>query len=136
MALISPAQQREMLELSFEQAENGFVYYHYRWSRGIPVTAEEREEYLNIPVFGSRRAWRKALAGRETTPARAYAPVARKLLQTMPFRMAVFGLIFGIVGLVSGFNEPNIALATVYVAVGCAMLFFGGSIVAVRFRAI
>lgn len=136
MAISSPTQLREMLELSFERTESGFVYYHYRWSRGIPVTAEEREEYLNIPVFGSRRAWRRALSEREATPPRAYAPVARKLLRTMPFRMAVFGLIFGVVGLVLGFDEPNIALATVYVAVGFALLFFGGSIVAARFRAI
>ncbi|WP_168355862.1 hypothetical protein [Sphingomonas gei] len=50
--------------------------------------------------------------------------------------MAIFALIFGVVGLVSGFNESNMALATVYVGAGCAMLFFGGSIIAARFRAI
>ncbi|PKP93236.1 MAG: hypothetical protein CVT77_06195 [Alphaproteobacteria bacterium HGW-Alphaproteobacteria-16] len=133
---LTPAQQREMLELSFEQAEHGFVYYHYRWSRGIPVTAEERDEYLTIPVFGSRRAWRRSLAGRETTPPRAYRPVARKLLKMMPLSMAIYSLFFGVVGLILGFNEANMAPATVYVAVGCAMLFFGGSIVAARRRAI
>lgn len=134
MALPSPSQQREMLELSFEQTENGFVYYHYRWSRGIPVTAEEREEYLNIPVLGSRRAWRKALSGRESLQPRPYAPVAWKLLRRMPVRMALLSMIFGVAGLLSAPYAANMLLAAMYAVVGCAMLFFGTSIVAARFR--
>ena len=125
-----------MLALSFEPTEDGFLYYHYRWSRGIPVTPEEREAYLNIPAFGSRSAWRKSLAERATTPPRAYGPVLRKQLRTMPLSMAIFGLVFGVIGLVLGFNEPNMAIAIMYGVAGCAMLFFGGSIVAARFQAV
>jgi hypothetical protein len=133
MAFTSSTQQREILALSFEPAEGGFVYYHNRWSRGMPVTSDEREEYLNLRVIGSRGAWRKTLIGRETVPPRAFKPVLRKLLRAMPLRMAIFGTAFGIGSLVSGLNEPNWILATLYVAAGCMMLFFGGAIFAARF---
>jgi hypothetical protein len=134
MTLTSEARQREMLALSFEPTEDGFIYYHYRWSRGIPVTPEEREKYLDIPVFGSRRRWRKALAGRESSPPRAYSPVAWKLMKKTPLRMAVFALVFGGFGLFAGTNEPNLVFATAYVVAGAATLFLGGLIIAARFR--
>lgn len=136
MTFFSPVPQREMLALSFEPTEYGFLYYHYRWSRGIPVTPEEREAYLNMPAFGSARAWRKSLAGRETAPPRAYAPVLWKLLRTMPLSIAVIGLAVGAFVLLLGFYEPNMALAIVYVAFGGANLIWGALIVAARFQAI
>jgi hypothetical protein len=136
MALFSPPPQRETLALSFEQTEHGFLYYHYAWSRGIPVTPEEREAYLDIPVFGLRHTWRRSLAGRETAPPRAYWPTLWKLLRTMPLSMAFIVLNVGAVGVLFGLYEPNIALAVVYTAFGCAMLLFSGAIVASRFRRI
>ena len=126
-------EQRGILMLSFEPAESGYIYYHNRWSRGIPVTEKERDEYLSIPVFGSRRAWRKSLAGRETLSPRAYKPVARKLLRAMPLRMAVLSLIFGLSLLFAGLNERSLVLAAIYIAGGCAMLVFAGSAVIARF---
>jgi len=134
MALSSSTQQREILELSFEETDSGFIYYHNRWSRGIPVTAEEREEYLRIPALGSRRAWRKVVSGRETTSPRAYGPVAWKLSRKMPLMMGLFSLIFGGVLLMSGLQEPNVPLAAAYGVAGCVLLFFGGSIIVARFR--
>lgn len=128
------ARQREMLALSFEPTDGGFIYYHYRWSRGVPVTPEEREEYLDIPVFRSRRGWRKALTGRETVQPRAYLPVAWKLMNNMPLSMALYALILGAMGLLAGVNEPNVVFATTYFAAAAAMLFFGGFIVASRFK--
>ncbi len=94
-----------MLALSFESADTGYIYYHWRWSRGIPVTAEERERYLSIPALGSRRAWRAAIAGRPSVPARVFQPVRRKLLAELPTRMVVMALLLGIPLAVSGLAE-------------------------------
>ena len=94
-----------MLALSFEPADTGYIYYHWRWSRGIPVTAEERETYLSIPALGSRRAWRAAIAGRPSVPARAFQPVQRKLLAELPTSMVVMALLLGVPLAVSGLAE-------------------------------
>lgn len=133
MVFTSSAEQREILALSFEQTEGSYIYYHNRWSPGIPVTGEEREEYLRISVFGSRRAWRKSIKGRETLPPRAYWPLARKLLRAMPLQMAVLSLIFGLSFMLAGLNEPRLIFAGIYFAGGTAMLAFAGSAAIARF---
>lgn len=97
--------QRAMLALSFEQVGDGYLYYHWRWSRGIPVTADEREAYLAIPVVGSRRTWRKSIAGRSTMPSRAFRPVQQKLLAAFPVSMIVMALLFGVPLATSGLLE-------------------------------
>ena len=129
---MSSAEQRDILSVSFEPAESGYIYYHNRWSRGIPVTEKERNEYLGIPMFGSRRAWRRSLEGRETLPPRAYRPVARKLLRTVPPGMAVTSLIVGLSLLLAGMKAPGLILAVIYCGGGCACLAFGGSAVVTR----
>lgn len=126
MIVPSSTDQREVLALSFEPADGGYVYYHYRWSAGVPVTAEEREAYLRIPALGSRRAWRKSLSGRQSLPPRPYKPVQRKLLASMPVSMAVVALLFGVFGVLSGFAEPSPVLKVIYVGGGCAAFLFVG----------
>lgn len=88
-------EQRAILALSFDPSEKGYLYYHWRWSHGVPVTVEEREAYLSIPALRSRRAWRKSIAGRPTSPPRPFQPVQRKLLATMPISMVVMTLLIG-----------------------------------------
>lgn len=132
MAFTDPAQQRAILALSFEPLGDGYAYYHYRWSRGIPVTAEEREAYLDIPALGSRHAWRKSIADRETVPPRSYRSVQRKLLAAMPVQMAVVALVTGTLGLLSGLAATNVALAMTYTISGAVMIIFGASIIWAR----
>ena len=131
--------QREILALSFEPNGDGYIYYRNRWSRGIPVTAAEREAYLRIPAFGSRRAWRASITGRETLPPRAYGPTGRKLWAAMPWRMAVFGILFGIVfliGGVAGLQTPHTTQALLWallsIVAGALMLASGISIALAR----
>ena len=117
-------QQRAILALSFEPTANGYLYYHWRWSRGIPVTPEEREAYLSIPVLGSRRNWRKAIADRSTAPSRAFRPVERKLLASMPNSMVVMALVIGIPLTLSGLTElQSIGGAACVVSGGLAVVF-------------
>ncbi len=133
MALDSPTEQRALLALSFEPLGSAYVYYHHRWSQGIPVTAEEREAYLRLPAVAlmARHAWRKSLAGRQPLPPRSTQTakaVRQGILLKMPPGMAVTSFAFGALGLVSGFSERNIALAAIYVVVGVALLLFAAAI--------
>ena len=112
-----PAAQRAMLALSFEPSGDGHVYYHRRWSRGIPGSAEEREDYLRIPALGSRRAWRNSIAGRPTVPPRAHGPVQRKIFETMPWHIGPLMLLVGMATLIQGLNATGL--------LGRANLLFG-----------
>ena len=129
MSFSSPEQQRSILALCFEPNGDDYLYYRNRWSRGNPVTASEREAYLNIPAMGSRHAWRSSLGERETLPPRPAMPVRKKLLAAMPIWMALMGLAFGIFGVLDGLTEANTIIAIIYVLGGCLMCFFGGSII-------
>ena len=125
-----------MLVLSFEPNGDGYTYYHNRWSRGVPVTAEEREAYLDIPALGSRRAWRAAISGRRTLPPRPYGPTARKIRGALPLRMALSGIVFGIAALLGGLGDlwsdhmtpGTILWSVLLVFAGAAMLAFGASV--------
>ncbi|MDX3885275.1 hypothetical protein [Sphingomonas sp. MM-1] len=132
MAFSSPDQQRAILSLSFEQALDGFIYYPNAWSGGVPVTAEEREAYLNTPMIGSRREWRKSIEGRQTLPRRPYWPTLLKILAVMPMSMTIFGLAFGAIITLLGFNAENRLAGAAYVTGGSALMIFGLSIVVAR----
>jgi hypothetical protein len=132
MTSLQPHEQREILALSFEPNGDGFVYYHYGWSRGIPVTLEEREAYLAISVYGSRRDWRKALAGRETFPPRDYKLLQVKILEKMPHRVAMMTLASGVGILISAFIQESGVGEAVSLVIGCTMIIFAISVFAAR----
>ncbi|MDB5707895.1 MAG: hypothetical protein JWN66_5011 [Sphingomonas bacterium] len=117
-----------MLALSFEPAESGYIYYHWRWSRGIPVTAEERDAYLRIPALGSRQAWRKGIANRATLPPRAYQPTYRKLLAALPASTVIFGLLVGLPLAASGMAELWSISGAACLIGGLALIGFAGQI--------
>jgi hypothetical protein len=126
-------EQRAILALRFDPFEKGYLYYLWRWSRGVPVTVEEREArsekreaYLSIPALRSRRAWRKSIAGRPISPPRPFQPVQRKLLATMPISMVVMTLFIGLPLALSGLAE----LQTIG-GLACAV----GGLLAVVFKA-
>lgn len=125
--------QRTILALSFEPAENGYLYYHWRWSRGVPVTAEERDEYLSIPALGSRRAWRKSIAGRPTSPPRSFQPAQRKLLAAMPISVVVMALLIGVPLALSGLAELQTMGGLARVVGGLLAVVFGAQIIFAKF---
>ncbi|OAN98178.1 hypothetical protein A8B75_19900 [Sphingomonadales bacterium EhC05] len=126
--------QRDTLALSFETNDDGYIYYHWRWSSGVPVTVEEREAYLAIPVFGSRHAWRKSIAGRDLLPPRPYNVVYRKLLAAMPLQMAITSLAFGVIGVVIGYGSDNFIARTVFILGGIVFFIYGILIIVARNR--
>ncbi|MDB5709130.1 MAG: hypothetical protein JWL96_1200 [Sphingomonas bacterium] len=130
-----PEEQRRILSLSFEPQGDGYLYYHWRWSRGVPVSAAEREAYLRIPALGSRRAWRRAIEGRLTAPPRAYGPVHQKLAAAFPAHMVVMGIIFGSVALISAWNAPSVPEKIGVALVGFIMLLLMVPIVVAKISA-
>jgi len=129
---MSPEKQREILALSFERSGDGYLYYRWRWSRGVPVTAEEREAYLNIPAMGSRREWRRAIANRPTASTRDSGPVQRKLYAALPLRMAVTGITFGVGLVLAGLAASGVALQVLFFSGGALLLMFAASIIVAR----
>ena len=123
-----PDRQRPMLALSFEPTDDGYVYYHWRWSRGIPVTIEEREAYLRIPALGSRRAWRRAIAERATVAPRPFGPTHRKLLARMPVSAMVAGFSIGAILALTALAEPSSVSRIFCMIAGLAMIAFAGQI--------
>jgi hypothetical protein len=132
MAIDSPDQHRELLSVSFEPADAGFVYFQNAWSHGILVTEEEREAYLAIPMAGSRRAWHRSIANRQTVPARAYWPTLHKLLAKMPRKTAVVGVLIGVPLVLSGYSATNILLGLGYIPLGCIMVAYAVGVALAR----
>ncbi|QNA82632.1 hypothetical protein G4G27_00380 [Sphingomonas sp. So64.6b] len=135
MSLFLPSDEgRAILALSFEPSADGYFYYYWRWSRGIPVTAEEREAYLKIPSLGSRRAWRKGIANRSTVPPRAFGPTHQKLLVAMPVSMAVLGLLGGLIFALSGASDILSIGGVASLIAGVALIWFGCWIILAKIR--
>ncbi len=62
---------------AFERVDDGFVYYAWAWSKGIPASAAAREAY----IFGPRGEWFEAINDREAiAPRRPYWPTLRRIL--------------------------------------------------------
>lgn len=109
---ITPDQQRKMLSISFAPHGDGYLYYRNSWSRGVPVSAAEREAYISMPLttstFGSRRAWRQSIAGREAIGRRRpYGPAELKLLAAMPSGFAVIFLLGAATGIAGAIHATT-----------------------------
>ena len=68
---------RELLATAFEKADGQWVWYANAWSRGVVVSAEEREIFLGFHPI----AFRKAIAGRQASePRRPYWQMFKRIL--------------------------------------------------------
>ena len=73
---LSPAARRKVFETAFEQFEGGWVYYRSSWSKGVPVTAEERELFVDDWTPEKSAEFHRLIAGRRpVTPARGLRPL-------------------------------------------------------------
>lgn len=67
---------RHIYSTAFERSPSGFVYYERAWTKGVPVSAEEREVYLS----GARIDWLRATVGRPAVvPRRPYWPAVKRI---------------------------------------------------------
>ncbi|MES2056085.1 MAG: hypothetical protein V4564_09115 [Pseudomonadota bacterium] len=135
MSLFPPSDEgRAILALSFEPSADGFFYYCWRWSRGIPVTMEEREAYLKIPAWGSRRAWRKGIANRSTVPPRPFGPTHQKLLVAIPVSAIVVVLLSGLIFSLSGASDISSIGGVASLIAGLVLIWFGCRVILAKIR--
>ena len=77
------SERYRLYSVAFEPFGDGFVYYRNRWSRGVPVSADERERFLSSNPFSAYRLGREW--ARQRTPV---APPRRgasgKIMDAMP----------------------------------------------------
>jgi len=118
----NPDRQRAVLETAFEQDGDGYLYYRNAWSGGIPVSAAEREFYLNAPVLGGQRDFHRAIKGRTTTtPPRAYGAASIRIASAMPWPMTVLGVIGGIVVATWFYSDLALPLRIICLLAGLTM---------------
>jgi len=73
---LSSAARRRVMETAFEPFEGGWLYYRSSWSRGVPVTAEERELFVADWTPEKSAEFHRRIAGRRpVTPARGLRPI-------------------------------------------------------------
>lgn len=94
--LLDRVEQRRLLELLFERDGDAFIFYRNRWSRGVRVTPEEREDYLSAPPFDLRRSFFRKVEGRAPVrPPRGGDILTLELLRTFSAYAIVVFLLFG-----------------------------------------
>lgn len=126
-------EERHFLGSSFEPHGDGFVFYRHHWAPGVPVSAEEKEEYLRPPLDGSRNAFYGRIRGR--APVVPRRPWLRSHAATLTGIPAAFG--FGLVLLGAwmtwrglGFAEP--APRWLLLVAGAMGVAYGAQVLAVR----
>jgi hypothetical protein len=104
-------EERSFLASSFEPHGDGYVFYRHHFAPGIPVTTEERAEYLRPPIDGSRTAFYRKIEGRApVAPRRPWLRSQAATLRAIPpgvsiGLVAVGGMMLARSG---GFADPGL----------------------------
>ena len=131
---LSSAARRRMFETAFEQFEGGWVYYRSSWSRGVPVTAEERELFVADWTPEKSAEFHRRIAGRQpVTPARGLRPFA-EIMRALP-RGVVWAIFTGAVAaLILSWDATPFWRVTLWWLAGAFLLISAAIFVLRRFR--
>jgi len=106
-------EERTLLDSSFEPDGEGFLFYRTHWSRGIPVSAAEREAYLARPFDDERRRFEEMISGRAASgPRRPYRRSYGRMLGAFPASFGAAFLAFGAMFLGRAYFGGDPALLT------------------------
>jgi hypothetical protein len=83
---MNDADRRRLLSVAFEAYEDGFLYYRNRWSGGVQVSAEEREQFISSSPAGAFSLGRKFAKRPAVAPARPYS--SWSIVDAMPLTFA------------------------------------------------
>lgn len=129
------ASDTAILELAFEPYGEKFLFYRDRYSPGIAVTAQEREEFLNAG-FWERRKWVSEIRRRSPTePRRDGKDVVQRLRAAMPRRFILISLALAplCVAVALGSDIP-VWQSAIWLAVGLFFAYGGIANVVARWR--
>ena len=88
-----PASETAILEIAFEPHGEEYLFYQYRYSSGIAVTADERDDFLHAG-FWARRRWVSNVKRRSpAAPPRDSKDAIKRLRAAMPRRFIVISVI-------------------------------------------
>jgi len=127
-------EERAFLDSSFEPAGDGFLFYRTHWSRGIPVSAAEREAYLARPFGDERLHFEAMIRGRAASgPRRPYRRSYGRTLAAFPASFGAAFLAFGAMFLARAWaaDDPP-ALLWLWWTAGGLSAGFGAQILLVR----
>jgi uncharacterized membrane protein YhaH (DUF805 family) len=82
--ILGASWQRRMLELSFEPTRTGFVFYRDARSPGVPVSSEEREQYLSAAPLSLSAVSKPFMERPPIRPRRKFVPVAWRRSRVIP----------------------------------------------------
>lgn len=128
---LSSAARRTVMETAFEPFEGGWVYYRSSWSKGVPVTAEERELFVADWTPDKSAEFHRRIAGRSPVkPARGLKPLAA-ILRALP-RGVVWAIFTGAVAALALSWDADPFWRIVLWSLAAAFLLISAAIFAVR----
>lgn len=71
---MNDADRRRLSSVAFETDEDGYIYYRDRWSGGVRVSAEEREQFISSSLTGAFLPGREFVKRPAVAPPRQYNP--------------------------------------------------------------
>src|ERR1051325_1716419 len=113
--------ERGLMATAFEPDGENYLFYRYHWSRGIPVTAAEREAFLALPFDDERNHFEARIRGRAATgPRRPYWRSYARMIAGFPASVGAAFLAFGAMFLVRGWagGDPPLLTALWWTAGG------------------
>jgi hypothetical protein len=127
-------EERGFLDTSFEADGDGFLFYRSHWSRGIPVSAAEREACLARPFDDERRRFEAMISGRAASgPRRPYWLSYSRMLAAFPAGFGAALLAFGAMFLGRAyFGDDAPVLIWLWLTAGWLSAGLGAQIVLVR----
>lgn len=127
-------EERAFLDSDFEPDGAGFLFYRTHWSRGIPVSAAERQAYLARSFGDERRHFEEMIRGRAATgPRRPYWRSYGRMLAAFPASFGAAFLAFGAMFLLRAFvSDDPPPLIWLWLTAGWLSAGFGAQILLVR----
>lgn len=127
-------EERALLDSSFEPYGEGFLFYRTHWSRGIPVSAAEREAYLARAFGDDRYHFEEMIRGRAASgPRRPYWLSYSRMLAAFPASFGAAFLAFGAMFLGRAyFGDDPPMLIRLWLTAGWLSAGLGAQIMLVR----
>lgn len=132
---LSDQDGRTLYELSFEPHGDGYVFYRHAWSRGVAVTAEEREASLQPPYWRSRLAFTRKIRGRPpAVPPRGWLLTQRKLWDALPVGLVLTMLGAALPVILHAQDHESSVLRWAQSGLGLVIALYGAALLITRSR--
>jgi hypothetical protein len=130
---MNDADRRKLMSLAFEPEGEAYLYYRNRWSRGVRVSAAEREAFVSSGVVDAMRLARSWSRRVPVAPRRH--PGLWFMLDAMPRRVGFSCLGLAAVSFAWAVTVRSMFAAIPFALGGAFLALMGGGILVKRFAA-